>query len=333
LLIRYFHSNRVSTYITIVVLALLQWLVTYFFSASPQPFVNQSEALKLINGIISQPFVNASCSFVLILFTAFFINIITQKEEVIIDKQNLLPGVLYLLALLMLPSLSKLHELVFINLTLLFAFSMLWGIYRVEMQFAKCFNIAFLFGVPTIFYTHYFIYILSLFISLAIIKPVRFKEVFIVLVGFICPFYLQQSLLYIINADWGQTLFSTSGIRAFSFSHLKIADVGPHAFILFMILLLLGLILLIGFQKNIKVKTLKARNTLFTILIFNLFYASVITPDLTTLIGLCFLPLCVLAADLISSIKNLKIANGILIIIFINSFLYILHLFGFLIYN
>jgi hypothetical protein len=309
------------------------WLTTYFSNAEIS--ASESKIMLLINDIFHLPLLNGLLAFVLICATAIFINIICQKEEIVNDKQNQIPGLLYVLAMFSIAANSRLNEVLLINLFLLFALSILWSIYRKEDSFADLFNLSFLFGLIPLFYYSGAIYLICLIICIVIIKPLQIKESFIAIIGFITPLYFKQSVLYILFKN-NKALLSLSDFdhfQAFSFSHLKLSDVGVHAFIFFCLLGLLTLVLFLNYQSGIKVKTLKARNTLLCLLVFDLIFSGILFPNFAIMVSLSILPLCILAGDLISSIKNIKYANIILLMILINGFLYLLHQFGFLIYN
>jgi hypothetical protein len=333
LLVKYFHNNALTTFITIFTIGLVVWLTTYFSNAEIS--ASQSKIMLLINNIFSLPLINGLLAFLLICTTALFINIICEKEEIVNDKQNQMPGLLYVLAMFSMAVNSRLNEVLFINLSLLFALSILWSVYRKEDQFAHLFNLSFLFGLIPLFYYSSAIYLICLVICIVIIKPLRIKETFIAIIGFITPLYFKQSILFILfkNNKAILSLTDFDHFQAFSFSNLKLSDVGVHAFIFFCLLVILTLVLFLNYQNGIKVKTLKARNTLLCLLIFDFIFGGILFPNFAIMVSLAILPLCILAGDLISSVKNIKYANIILLAIFINGFLYLLHQFGFLIYN
>jgi hypothetical protein len=333
LLVKYFHNNALTTFISIFIIGLMVWLTTYF--SSTEIIASQSKIMLLINEIFHLPLLNGLLAFLVICTTAILINIICQKEEIVNDKQNQIPGLLYVLVMFSIASNSRLNEVIFINLFLLFALSILWSIYRKEDQFARLFNLSFLFGLIPLFYYSSAIYLICLIICIVIIKPLQIKETIIAIIGFIIPLYFKQSILFILFKT-NKTLFSLSDFdhfQAFSFSNLKLSDVGVHAFIFFCLLAILTLVLSLNYQNGIKIKTLKARNTLVCLLVFDFIFSGVLFPNFAIMVGLSILPLCILAGDLISSIKNIKYANIILLLLLINGFLYLLHQFGFLIYN
>ncbi len=333
MLVKYFHTHSIPTYISVFVLSLCFWLSSYFTNLNTLS-IEQDTWILLLNTWLKPGFINSFISFIIILSTGIFINLITQKEEVVYDKLNQLPGVLYVLGCFIVSHFTTLHTIPLINLTFIFALNLLWSSYRQESRFAKTYNLSFLFGISLVFYLSFALFFICLLFCLFTIKPVKTKEILLSCFGFVSPLYLKLTILFIFskNKELSSIIhFKTETIH--TYSALKISDLGIHALIHISLLLLLGLILIISFRNNIKVKTLKSRYTLFALICFCFIYNLIIMPSLSHLYGLLLLPCSILAADLISSIKHLKWAAFILSIIFINGFLYLLHQFGFLIYN
>jgi hypothetical protein len=333
LLVKYFHNNTISLYIVLAIVSLVLWASTYFFAVPIS--LHKSPLLSTINQWFRFPIISGVVAFILVICTAFFINLVCQREEAVDDKLNKLPGLLYVIGLFSVSSFSHLHEVICINLALIIALSVLWSTYRKEEQFSKAYNISLLFGVITLFYLPGAIYLIGLIICVAIIKPLQIKEIIISVFGFITPLYFKEGLFFIVNKSSKNWLasFHFENVKTFSFANLRLADAGIHAFLFFGITLLLSAWLFITFQTGIKVKTLKVRNTLLCLLLMHFIFSGIVLNQLEVMLGLCILPLSILAGDLISSLKNLKAANALLLILFINAFLYLLHLYGFLIYN
>ncbi len=333
MLVKYFHTHSISAYISVFILSLCLWLANYFTYSAPI-LVDHYTAFRLVNALVPNPFLNSLLAFMLILSTGILINLITQREEVVNDKLNQLPGILYVLGCFTIPHFISLNTIPFINLSFLLAFGLLWSSYRAEDRFAKTYNLAFLFGISLLFYTSLSLFLICLLFCLYMIKPVKIKELVFSCLGFISPLYFKLCLLFVFskNSDWSFLLYFKNESIA-RFSNLKIADLGIHATILMVLLLLLSLVLMAVYRNSIKVKTLKTRNTLFALICFYFIYCLLVRFNLTDLYGFLLLPACILSADLISSIKNLKWGNFLLGFIFLNSFLYVLHRFGFLIYN
>ncbi len=333
MLVKYFHNNALTLYIVLAFVSLVLWASTFFFAIPLN--LHKSPLLATINQWLHLPILSGVVAFVLVICTAFYINLVCQREEAVDDKLNKLPGLLYVICLFSISNFSQLHEVICINLAIIVALSILWSTYRKEEQFSKTYNVSLLFGVITLFYLPGAIYLIGLIICMAIIKPLQIKEIIISVFGFITPLYFKEGLFFIINRSSKNWLasFQFEKVKTFSFSNLRLTDVGIHAFLFFGITLLLSTWLFVTFQKGIKVKTLKVRNTLLCLLFLHFIFSGVILNQLEVMLGLCILPLSILSGDLISSLKNLKLASALLLLLFINALLYLLHLYGFLIYN
>jgi hypothetical protein len=327
LIVKYFHSNSLVTYLSLFIIALLIWLAA-IYEPSSDVLPN-----SLISLIVSKTWLSMLLAFLINALCGFLINTITQNEEVVFDKQNQIPGLLYTLGITMIY--PKLHEVLLVNLSILLAFRLLWSIYRSEAKYAAVFNLSFLLGLITLFYFYSLSLYLLLIIVLIAIKPLSLREIIFSILGFLSPIYLKYGLFYVtqINNTSIMAFFQIQKIPRLSFSNLNWQVPSIHAYIYIFLLVILSIWLIIQYQNGIKVKTLKSRNTLVFLSLFSFIFGLIIYPSATMLLALLTLPLSILSGDLISSIKNPKLANALLALFFINSFLYMLHQFGFLIYR
>ena len=224
------------------------------------------------------------------------------KQEVS-DKQNLIPGFIYIVFASVLNCTSALHPCLIANLFLIASLHRLFSIYREELSLAAVFDSAFLLGIGGLFYTPVFTFILIPFISLIILKPFKLREWILVICGLLLPLLLSVALLFLFNQPL--ELLQNSILSSFIPAHKFVF--GKGSFLIHSItalLVFLGLINSFLRAGNPKIKTQKIKNILLWCLLCGASAVFVLNETPFFFGILLIVPISIFIGDFLGNLKN-----------------------------
>ncbi len=167
-------------------------------------------------------------------------------------------------------------------------------------------------GLASFFCIHYIVVFPLMFMALIILRPFNWREWTIMLIGLITPLYLYVSICYLTTNNafevFGMIKEATSSLQQLIISEYYIA------FILMSVVAFV-FALLHYFAKGFggKVKTQKTKYVLLWMLLLCLLM--VFFEQVSDMILLpCIIPLSIFIGDYLSEIKQLKIANTLLVL-------------------
>ena len=209
-------------------------------------------------------------SILLIVFQAIVIN--QMVTEYRMAKQiTLFPGLFYILfgsfGLSLLPFSSGLIA----NTFVLLAIYQLMNVYKEHSAAANIFNVGFLISLASLFHYGYFIFIIIALLGLNILRGFRFKEILILLIGLITPYYFVG--VYAYWYDFLPLLYETQ-ISNFGFLDFNI-QWNYNTIAVFALYGLLLLIALLNFSRYNLSKRMHARKNI-EIVFLALFFTSFI---------------------------------------------------------
>lgn len=298
---RFFRNNDKLGFILLPVAAIAAWSFammlpgfktvrfenSFLFSLSRSSF-----SLGLASGI------NLVC----LITGAYLISYLCIKQE-ISDKQNLLPGFVFILFSSLLSINSTLHPALVASLFLLGSFHRIFSTYREELSLAAVFDSAFLLGIGALFYTPLIVFFVMPFISLMILKPFKIKEWILVILGLTLPFILSLALLFLFN----KPILLLQEITLSSFIPFHKFSFGKGTFLIHSIAtLLLALGLLNSFIKsgNAKIKTQKIKSVLVWFILFGIVTMFSLNETIFFFGILLVIPAAIFVGDFLGTIKN-----------------------------
>ncbi len=189
--------------------------------------------------------------------------------------------------------------------------------YRKDYVLTEVFKSGIFIGLASFFCIHYIIVFPLIFIALIILRPFNWREWIIMLIGLLTPLYLYVSVCYLTTTN----AFAVFGMMKEAISSLQKPIISEY-YIAFILMSVLGIIfsLLHYLSKGFggKVKTQKTKYVLLWMLLFCLFM--MFFEQVSDMILLpCIIPLSIFIGDYLAEIKQLKIANTLLVL-FIGSF-------------
>ena len=303
-MLKAFHSNRP------IVLVLLPFIVVAIFTINY--FTNyHQEDLKVGFGMWGK-IINSDYTFylsigamILVLLSAVLVNKIYNKNT-FSEKNNFLPGVLYVIFLSYFHSFYYLDGLAVSQFVLILFFTQVIRLNQQEDGRKMVFNTAFFFGLAGTFFPVLLLGIPVLFIMIWVNRPFIFRESMLAVTGLIIPILYSAIYSFIFEVNIGLDDLNSSS------SEINTIDtwIVIFSFILFFVFSLKDL--LNKFQTaSIKLKKIFRLLFLLTILLFTLFFIDALTYEKVQVLCLMITPLVLVFPYAFNETKT-KIAPTIL---------------------
>lgn len=135
----------------------------------------------------------------LVFIQAFILNQIVMNNKMR-SRATYFPAVAYVLVASAIPEFLELHPLHFANTFFIIAISQLFQSYRKYEAASELFNIGFCIAVGSLFYFSMNIFIIFAVLGLTIIRSFNLRELFIIFIGFIVPYFLAGTYLLWIDS-------------------------------------------------------------------------------------------------------------------------------------
>jgi len=252
-------------------------------------------------GFIESPLAHSIFSFLLLYLQAVYINRLVIKNKLALNI-TLIPGMIYCFLVSFLPEYHVLSPLMIANTFFLLAIGQIFKIYKKPRVADTLFNVGFLIGIATLFVPKYSLLMISGFISIIILRSVKFREIIQILSGFLVVLILNHGFLYLFDSPFRFYLSEVSLWPKIDFKDL-------NALSLYFII---GMILTAVFgvfnynkytiKKSIQVQ--KKIDILYWVLVSSLFLTLICKDTSHGLALLSFIPLSIFLAMSLLKIKN-----------------------------
>lgn len=320
-------SNVQAAIIILLLLCIGAWLGTFSYIHISTEQINYKEHI-LYSFFFRAGFsfiVNQIITLIVVLLGALFVNFLVIEQE-ITSKTNYLPAFFYILFSFSATTKSAVEPILVANLFVIPALYFLINSYRKDYALMDVFKSGIFMGLASFFCIHYISAFPLMFIALFILRPFNWREWSIMFIGLVTPLYIYVSICYLTTNDafvvFEMIKEATSSLQKLIISEYYLAFI-----------LMSGLTLVFAlfhyFSKGFggKVKTQKTKYVLLWMLLFCLLM--VFFEQVSDMILLpCIIPLSIFIGDYLSELKQLKIANTIMVL-FIGSFsLIYLHAIG-----
>lgn len=185
--IRFFKSNNASALLFLPLIAIVIW-VFGFIHPIILPVKHSMPLYELIAGIfVNIPWLSTLIGLSLVIGEAFLLNFIVNENEVL-EKQNYLPALFYIVFMSNNDAMLTLHPLLFGNLFVLLALHKLLSSYRKDNAFSQAFDAGFLISIATLFYFPFVVFLPLLGVGLIIMRPFNWREWVISFFGAAIPY-------------------------------------------------------------------------------------------------------------------------------------------------
>lgn len=185
--IRFFKSNNASALLFLPLIAIVIWAFGYM-NPIVLPVKHAMPLYELFAGIfVNIPWLSTTIGLLLVIGQAFLLNFIVNENEVL-EKQNYLPALFYIIFMSNNDAMLTLHPLLFGNLFVLFAFHKLFSSYRKDKAYSNAFDAGFLISIATLFYFPFVVFLPLLGVGLILLRPFDWREWIISFFGAIIPY-------------------------------------------------------------------------------------------------------------------------------------------------
>ena len=149
--------------------------------------------LPQVNGLIC-----AAIAFALLYVQALMINYLLNEYR-LMPRQNYLPAMAYLLITSLLPEWNYLSSQLVTNIFIIWIFIHLFRLYNANNAKAQVYNIGLLLGIASYIYFPSAAFLICVLLGLMILKPFRFNEIILFLLGCLTPYYFHAVYLFIFS--------------------------------------------------------------------------------------------------------------------------------------
>jgi hypothetical protein len=240
------------------------------FQVSPVVDPNSLPFWKAIASILNifPSWINFLLLLVLISGQVIFLNVVVNRHEVLY-KNTFLPAFIFALLVSGTPAMMQIHPVYVITLLVLMILDRAFTLFKNDQPVSALFDSGFLSGLAALICFQGIIVFPFYIISLAILRPFRFKEWLITLIGFILPFFLWGTYLF-----WNHSLIENVESYMMHFRNIHSvwdlqSNLKAWIFIMYVgLLLLLSLVKLrMNYRKNI-IRSRSYQAILFILLLF-----------------------------------------------------------------
>lgn len=197
-------KNPANLLLLLIVGVLIKWPM---FAQPYQPVSKPGDGI-LFN-IILDLFQPAGKSFDLffpiLAFTLLFVQAVMLTRFInnqrMTNKPTYLPGMAYMLVTSLMPEWNHFSAPLVVNSILLYILSGLFNIYNKQNAKAAIFNIGLALGIAGYIFISSLIFIVWIFLALAVMRPFRVNEWMICLLGITTPFYF-YAIYTVIDGSW-----------------------------------------------------------------------------------------------------------------------------------
>jgi len=188
-MLRFFKSPQPATLFVIPVIVMLLWGRTFLHLGVSDEAMNMPLWIPVHNFLVTLPsFVNFLIIVTLISIQAIYFNHIVNRHEVLYVN-SYLPAFFYALILCCTPQVLVFHPIHLVNLLLLRVLDKMFSLFKNDAPVSGLFDSSFLIAVSALFYFPSIIFYLLLIAGVNLMRPFSWREMMVLLIGFILPFF------------------------------------------------------------------------------------------------------------------------------------------------
>lgn len=260
-----------------------------------------------------------------ILLGAFFVNFLTINQE-ITSKTNFLPSFFYILFAFSSTTSNTIEPILIANLFVLPSLYFLMNSYREEKALSEFFKAGLFMGLASFFYIHYIYLFPVCIIALMILRAFNWREWTVLIIGLLAPLYVYICISYLTN----NSVFDELSLMKNTLLNFQKPLISEYYLVFLFVLVILFIFSLFHyFNKGFggKIKTQKTKFILLWMLVFC--FIMVFFEQSTEILLLpCIVPFSIIIGDYLAEIKQLKIANTLLVLFMAGFVIVYLHILG-----
>ena len=262
-------SNNLVHLIIIPVLGILLWARTFYLNYDGVELdlgtFHMPMYAFLINYLEANTFnLVISVIALLLIIAETFIVVDLANRYNFYERNNFLPGYIFIILASSYIGLQKLHPAIIANIFILIALEHLFRSIKVENSLKSSFYAALFISISSLFYIKAVVFILVCWLVIVFIRKLTFRDFIVSVFGFALPYFLSWAYFYLQNAgkEFTVTLGLTGVIKNMDYS----LDLMYYIFFGFLALLIL--FASIHMLKNIRFKNIEVGNYFWALFFF-----------------------------------------------------------------
>lgn len=320
-------NNIQLSVIILLTLCLGLWINAFVFTNhNIAPVTHQEDILYHLFFDNTESYVAKQIiSLLAVLLGAFFVNFLTISQE-ITSKTNYLPSFFYILFAFSSTTTNTIEPILIANLFVLPSLYFLMNSYREDQALSEFFKAGLFMGLASFFYIHYIYLFPICIIALLILRAFNWREWAVLIIGLTAPLYIYLCVSYLSN----NSIYDELELMSITLTDFQKPLVSEYYLaLLFILVLLFVFALFFYFSKGFgsKIKTQKTKYILLWMLLAC--FVMVFFEQSTEILLLpCIVPLSIIIGDYLAEIKQLKIANTLLVLFMGGFVIMYLHILG-----
>jgi hypothetical protein len=143
-----------------------------------------------------QPVLASLLAFALLYIQALMLTYLTNEYRMM-SRQHYLTGMAYLLLTSLMPEWNELSAPLLAATGVIWTFVKLFRLYNLQNARPQVYNIGLIAGITSYVYFPSTLFLLCLLLGLMILKPFRFNEIILFLLGWLTPYYFHSIFLFL----------------------------------------------------------------------------------------------------------------------------------------
>jgi len=317
--LRFFRSTGAPVLLFIPFLGFLLWLrafmstpdMVFFFDKTQMPLY------KFVTNLISaQSFIATFLTYALVV-TQGFLLVRLNTRFIFINNRSYLPALFFILITAAIPDLQRLNPVIFSGFFLLLALEKIFESYGDSKLAYDYFVAAFYLSIGALFYPFLIFFMLTIWISLAVLRPFNWREWLFTILGFLLPVFFVFCFYYLVHDQPYRIVDDVKAVFAYKYQ----ASDYPLPVVIFLIVMVFILMLASQFMIRIfpskKIFPRKAFTVFLWLFINAVLVFLLISKASFELLILVAIPASYLLAHYFALIKSVFWGNLFLIVLFI----------------
>jgi len=301
--------------LVLILLYLLAAGLTYFSSTPLEVNSYPDLFYNYFTSNLESKFLINSLNFLFIGIGVFIVGLIIANQE-ICDKQNYYPVFLYLVFCIAAVNPAQITPQIFTNVFVLLSLYMLLDIYRKEKVLKSLFEAAFWLSFSAFITISSIISFPLFFTILMVLRPFNWREWLIAILGFLSPIFLYECFAYLF--DWNQWFLFEAMAHFTKYMKTPILSEYYFPLLLFLlVLLLLSIGLVLRYGSGNTVKKQRSKTIFFWYLFFCFFGFFSGGANTSSILLLSAVPISFFVGDFLFGIRQTKITNTLITILFL----------------
>lgn len=244
---------------------------------------------------------------------AFLLTFYSIRQEVV-DKQNYIPAFLYLFFGGITLNSDLIHPAFFANIFILLFLIYITDTYRSEYSLSQIFNAAFFVSLSLFFYINYAFFIVLFFICLSVLRAFNWREWMCGILGLAAPVFIYSCIGYLANFNFSEFI-SYSGVLFYYFQKPLISEFFYPLFLILIILLVFTVLRHSSVGLGSKIKTQKTTAITYWMIVLTLINFFSKNNNYYFPLIASVIPVSLLLGEFFYSMKKLKVANTLLVLL------------------